>query len=695
VTVATDVPMFQSLPEAVVELALQVRYPIGGDHATDALVLQLQSLSKLLLHYAGDRGPVISELITIAEDIALNLHVCRNSSIADSLVDAVELLGEAAQTEGREVHFEAPHGTALDVMSPSSSELSMGFRLGAFQVPPVNERYLGVSAIALKWVANPYGELVGSSGRMWTFSFRANGSTRKLTGLSPPLLMNLDQTEVTEVFQGDVAKHRSVVFWNVTSGVWSDVQLTTVWANFTHVRAESTHATCFAVRLVGATCPFCRSPLPNRFWEFDIDLGLHDNADMWICASILMILYLSFVPLRLQDRKDWVPLWENKAVYFPPPVAKRGNGLHPHWPFNRFREKKVKRPKCSQLNLMVMDDFEETANPKTCAVGGGTHVLHCVCGVKLDVCECATLSVDIASDPVSETWAEDECRTASVTCGNSLVSDAAPGRDWLGSNTTPSRRGADSEYSNSRISSTETEVVADSTQGDTNYCGNIGDHCPYRIPSPAVKHKGFIKTMLAKKGTEDLKTAGVCESLRSLVAFLWPRLPHSLHMTRCQRYAMVLSAIMSSAFFQILLFVTGGGCHHEPQPSVCQSALSPFGWERLVQSAWGIAFTVPTTIVLHNLFHKMQVRMPMTRDEKDARIRTMLRRERCGWFVIFVVHSFFTFTFFRFVQTYSLIVIRKWVHGCVISSFTVFVSSPSFRGIIFLHAHLIKLAVKE
>jgi len=676
VTVTTDVPLF--LSEAVAELAVQVRHPKGGDHAADADVLQLQNLSKFLLHYAGDRAPVISELLTIAEVIALNLHVGRNSSTADSLVDAVELLGDAAQTEGREVHFEAPHGMALDVMSPSSSELSMGFHLGSFQVPPVNERYLGVCAIALKWVANPYGELAESSGLMWSFSFRANGSTLRLTGLSPPLLMNLDQTEVTEV-KGDVAKHRSVVFWNVTSRVWSDVQLTTIWANFTHVRAESTHATCFAVRLVGATCPFCRSPLPNGFWEFDIDLDLHDNADMWICASILMILHLSFVPLRLQDRADWVPLWENKAVYFTPPVAKRGKGLHPHWPFNRFREKKVRRPKCTQLNLMVMDDFEETANPKSGAVGGVINILDCVSGVGLDVCECATT----ATDPLPETWAEDDCRTASVTCGNSQVSDG--GCDLLS-------RGADSECSNPPA---ETEVVPDSSQGGTDFCGNKDDHCPYRIPSPAVKHKGFIKTILAKRGTEDLKTAGVCESLCSLVAFLWPRLGHSLHMTRCQRYAMVLNAIMSSAFFQILLFMTGGGCHHEPQPAVCQSALSPFGWERLVQSAWGIAFTVPTTIVLHKLFYKMQVRMPMTRDEKDARIRMMLRRERCGWFVIFVVHSFFTFTTFRFMQTYPLIVIRKWFLGCVISSFTAFVSSPSFRGMMYLQAHLIKIALKE
>ena len=65
----------------------------------------------------------------------------------------------------------------------------------------------------------------------------------------------------------------------------------------------------------------------------------------------------------------------------------------------------------------------------------------------------------------------------------------------------------------------------------------------------------------------------VWATLISLARHLTPLwLGYSLHMSRAQRFCLLVTSIVTSGSWQCLVFVLGPGCQHEPRPAVCQSS---------------------------------------------------------------------------------------------------------------------------
>ena len=155
---------------------------------------------------------------------------------AEKVVHMVTLIGDIASVglpEDELARYETPTGTVLHVMVPSIDRSSKGFVLGPFTVPPLDDAQQEISVQVISWAKNLF-VAHDTSRTMLTINIRKNRENVALTNLDPPLGFTLDVAE--RISHSDTNTfERSCVFWNASSGNWSDHGLEVVRANLTQV----------------------------------------------------------------------------------------------------------------------------------------------------------------------------------------------------------------------------------------------------------------------------------------------------------------------------------------------------------------------------------------------------------------------------------------------------------------------------
>ena len=168
----------------------------------------------------------------------------------------------------------------------------------------------------------------------------------------------------------------------------------------------------------------------------------------------------------------------------------------------------------------------------------------------------------------------------------------------------------------------------------------------------------------------------------SLVWYLRPPwISYDVAKRRTERYGLLLTATFVAAFFQCLLFMLGDGCEHQPQPAICQRAVSMIDWSKLFQSAWGLTFALPVTVSASRLFKKRPVHGVRTQTERRQRLMWWRRRERYGWLLLLLAHLFLLSFFVSFVNFYPTNLVWTWVRGCTLSTLVTTTASPVARAV--------------
>ena len=154
-----------------------------------------------------------------------------------TIVDAVTLIGDIASdglAEDEVKTYETLGGTVVQVMMPSIDRFSGGFVLGPITVPPLGDLQLDSASVqVISWARNVFDQQ-DISQTMLTFSVRKGKEHVALTNLFPPLLFTLDVSERVNHSVADTF-HRTCVFWNSSSGNWSDRGVEVGRANLTQV----------------------------------------------------------------------------------------------------------------------------------------------------------------------------------------------------------------------------------------------------------------------------------------------------------------------------------------------------------------------------------------------------------------------------------------------------------------------------
>lgn len=447
-----------------------------------------------------------------------------------------------------------------------------------------------------------------------------------------------------------VIVQRTCVFWNVTTHEWSDWEVETDRANISTVHCSSAHATSFAVQFRSQACPFCKSPVPAAFFEFGMQLSVRV---LMVLATLLVVL-LPCVSLHLRDRSDWVPPAENAPAYFLTSRTSLGDTSLRNAPSGMVLEHTLIGGKVVNVSRLLSFRVNRyfLVNP-----GGATEEVHKIQQVS------ARKGIVIA----------DAFRYVHIP-GETVVQPEVPAWWYEG-------KVVDMD---TRLEKEHQHVVdVDDATLET---------APSRNMSRVLQHRHG----LTREDSHELEGAGAWRTLSNLLSFCvptWTR--HSLTMRRTHRYGVFLSGILASAFFQCLLFVSGDGCHHEPQPAMCRSSTSFADWTLLFLAVWGVCFSCPLPLLLQMLFQKNPTRDIMTPLEQAQRMLMWRLKEKVGWIFMVTANCVFMIFFMRFAHFYSEPVLWRWLRGCLVSSLTLGTGPTTMRALIYVQLELMNAAVTK
>ena len=192
----------------------------------------MEQFSQIVSNFSASGDGIVEELLRVAEDAVWNVSAPVDGEFVVSVFAMIGDVATASLSEDDERTYEMPGGTEFRVMAPLNRRLETGFVLGPFTVPPLVQ-HENVSVQVISWATNLFG-MEDISDRMLTFSVRKDHRNVALTHLAEPLLFTLAADERMTPSRMD-NRWRSCVFWNATSGVWSDSGLQLARANLTQV----------------------------------------------------------------------------------------------------------------------------------------------------------------------------------------------------------------------------------------------------------------------------------------------------------------------------------------------------------------------------------------------------------------------------------------------------------------------------
>lgn len=208
-----------------------------------------------------------------------------------------------------------------------------------------------------------------------------------------------------------------------------------------------------------------------------------------------------------------------------------------------------------------------------------------------------------------------------------------------------------------------------------------GQHPPRQIEETASIKVSCVPTLLPK-GKAAAEAAGVV--FVSLLHHLTPHwVSYSLHLRRIERYCLLVTAVLTAASWQCLVFVLGPGCQHEPTPAVCQSSGSFTDWDRISQSLCSSALSCTTTFGIFMCFNRPFVYGPRTPQERQRILRRRATLWRVALVVVVVVHVLCILVVVRTAQFFESVLLWRWVRGLVLSTMTLTLSSPVVRAVSF------------
>mmetsp|Transcript_51737 Transcript_51737/g.138048 ORF Transcript_51737/g.138048 Transcript_51737/m.138048 type:complete len:291 (-) Transcript_51737:312-1184(-) len=180
----------------------------------------------------------------------------------------------------------------------------------------------------------------------------------------------------------------------------------------------------------------------------------------------------------------------------------------------------------------------------------------------------------------------------------------------------------------------------------------------------------------------DKNLCGCCVSLVAHLAPSWCK--YSVHLRRTQGYSVFLTAVLASGVAQSLFFVLGDGCHHEPQPVVCNDAGTFMDLAKISQTFWGVVLSCPMPFLVVKLFNKASIYGYRSQSEKEKIMRRWNMKERLGWIVVVAVNIIFSVFILRVMQFFSSAVIQRWIEGFFLSAVTFISESPMVRVLHFM-----------
>ena len=165
----------------------------------------------------------------------------------------------------------------------------------------------------------------------------------------------------------------------------------------------------------------------------------------------------------------------------------------------------------------------------------------------------------------------------------------------------------------------------------------------------ATNHQGQLQSPRGRPAASQTSVASKNVKVKAtLVAqvlgeLLWHVLPAwakpSLTMRRTQRFAILLTSLLSTCFLQAVVFVTGDGCHHVPWPAVCRDDGASFDLGAIFRAIWGFIFSCLPTLLFFFLFRKAPRYKKFTTDEQELQVRWWMYSERLGWVLLIIVHG--------------------------------------------------------
>jgi len=163
-------------------------------------------------------------------------------------------------------------------------------------------------------------------------------------------------------------------------------------------------------------------------------------------------------------------------------------------------------------------------------------------------------------------------------------------------------------------------------------------------------------------------------------------------MQRTEKYSLWFTAVFASGFVQGLLFVSGDGCYHEPQPAICQSGAAFVTLGNIASAFWGTALTSPLVYLIFLLFNRPYSFGPVTEHEKKAFLQQWSRKTPLGWTVVVIFNFLCALFILRLFQFYPWGLVEKWISGLFMSSFAGMTGSGMARALQFLRFFFLQVA---
>jgi len=155
--------------------------------------------------------------------------------------------------------------------------------------------------------------------------------------------------------------------------------------------------------------------------------------------------------------------------------------------------------------------------------------------------------------------------------------------------------------------------------------------------------------------------------------------PYNPLISRCQRYLIEFSSIVTELFFTSLFF--NAECVSRPSPEVCFPLINPFvpSWHVLFSSLWGVVLAVPIPLFLRFCFAKRIVEELSTPAEKTFILHYWRIKDLLGYTVVSLWDAFCIYFILLFILKYDDTLVFKWTQTAILALFNRIVTAPTAR----------------
>jgi len=155
---------------------------------------------------------------------------------------------------------------------------------------------------------------------------------------------------------------------------------------------------------------------------------------------------------------------------------------------------------------------------------------------------------------------------------------------------------------------------------------------------------------------------------------------YSAMLTRKQRYAILQSAILSTAWITLILFVDCDDPENMDKRT-CKLSMTEFwfSWDALFASMWAPVLSVPVPVFLITIWRKITINAKVNEATKNRIIKFWTFNDVAGWCFVVLLHSFCIWQLSHFVAHYGWNTLQNWAVVNILSIANRLVIAPGLR----------------